>query len=89
MLTAFDSTSLPISRLILVNMPQLVSRLVIGDALVHDMKQQLVDGVLERLEVSLSRCEKPLKKLIAAVKMLRLEDEMPGQCKTRSSMIRS
>jgi len=64
---------------LLVNIPQLVSCLVIGDASAHDLKQQLVDGVLERLEVWLSRREKPLKKLIAAVKMLHLEDEMPGQ----------
>ena len=64
---------------LLVNVPQLVSCLVIGDASSHDMKQQLVDGVLERLKVWLSRREKPLRKLIAAVKMLHLEDEMPGQ----------
>ena len=40
---------------LLVNVPQLVSCLVIGDASVHDMKQQLVDGVVERLDVWLSR----------------------------------
>ena len=45
---------------LLANVPQLVSCLVIGDAPAHDMKQQLVDGALERLEIWLSRREKSL-----------------------------
>ena len=64
---------------LLINVPQLVSCLLIGDASAHDLKQQLVDGVFERLEVWLPRRENPLRKLIAAVKMLHLEDEMSGQ----------
>ena len=51
---------------------RVVLTLLIGDAPAHDMKQQLVDAILERLEVWLSRREKPLRKLIAAVKMLHL-----------------
>ena len=54
----------------LVNVPQLVSCLVIGDAPAHDMKQQLIDGVLEGLGVWLSCREKSLRKLVAAIKML-------------------
>ena len=67
------------SSALLCDISVLISRLVVGKVLVHDMKQLLVKGQLERIEFWLARRRPIVNDLRSACEMLNRIQEMPGE----------